>query len=387
MATARAGPRGAERLGRQRPSPDRRAGDSRVHPVDRGAQHRRAPGAHRVRGLRLVPAGAAALVVPLGLAAARPRRGHRRPVRRAAGPLAAPARDEPAVPDPDVGRGARLQRARPPQRRPGRALVRRLPDRRAAAADGPLDGRKRGLPGGPGADPADGRPRGRAGRAGAAQDPARGRRRRAGRAGLRGRAPRPGHRQRRARRPSGARRGDVLADAPLVLTRPARAAEHARGARRGLGARGPGQLHRRRRLLRRPVRADGDRPRPHRLQRRRLAAPGHPDRGADARPADPRGRRPVDPARRPAARRGRGVRADLRPAPRGSRQRAAAPDEQGAFAGQALHRRTRAGAAAVAVAAGRARAGDRRRDDVGLHRARHPRAVLVAAGGVRPDRA
>ena len=95
---------------------------------------------------------AAALVVPLRLAAPGPDRGDRRAVRRTAGPLAAPSGDDPALPDPDVGRGARAQRREPAARLAGWAVLRRLHGRRAAAAAGPVDGREGGLPRRPGAD-------------------------------------------------------------------------------------------------------------------------------------------------------------------------------------------------------------------------------------------
>ena len=134
------------------------------------------------RRLRLVPALAAALVVPVRLAAPGPDRRDRGPVRRTARPVDAPARHDPAVPDPDVGRGARAQRREPAARRAGRAVLRRLPGRRAAAADGPVDGREGGLPRRPGADPQRRGPGRRAGRPAAAQDLPRGRRRRTGRA-------------------------------------------------------------------------------------------------------------------------------------------------------------------------------------------------------------
>ena len=182
------------------PTSPRGAVHSHVHPVDRRSEHRRTPAAQRPRRVRVVPARAAALVVPLRLAAPGPDRRHRRPVRRAARPLDAPARHDPAVPDPHVGRGARAQRGQPAAGHAGRAVLRRLPDRRAAAAAGPVDGGEGGLPRRPGADPQHGGPGRRAGRAAAAQDLPGGRGRRAGRDRLRGRAPRPGDRLRRASR-------------------------------------------------------------------------------------------------------------------------------------------------------------------------------------------
>ncbi len=238
-----------------------------------------------------------------------------------------------------------------------------------------------------GADPQHGRPGRGARRAVAAPDlPDRGGRR-AARAGLRGRAPRPGDRLRGAGGPAGDGRGDVLADAPVVLAGPARAAQPAGRAGRGVGAGGPGVVHRRRRLPPGALLADGHRARPHRLERRHDPSRRGADRRPDARPADPRDRRPVGAALRPA-RRVRGVvRADLRAPPGGGLRRAGPADEQGPLAGPPLHRRARAGAAAVAGPAGLAGAGDRRRDDLGLHRAGHPGAVVVAAGGVRADRA
>ena len=133
-------------------------------------------------------------------------------------------------------------------------------------------------------------------------------------------------------------------------------------------------LHRRRGLPPGAVLADGHRAGPHRLERGHHAARRGADGRADARPADPRGRRPVGAARRPAAGLRRVVRADLRAQARRGVGRAAAADEQGPLAGPALHRRARAGAAAVAGPPGRPGAGDRRRDDVGLHRAGHPGA-------------
>src|SRR5690606_41176005 len=117
-----------------------------------------------------------------------------------------------------------------------------------AAAVGAVDGGERGLPGGPGPDLTRGRPGGGAGRAVTAQDPARGRGRRTDRTGLRGGAPRPGDRRARFGGATGARRGDVLADAPLLLPGVARAEEPARRAQLGVGAGGPRQFHRRRRL-------------------------------------------------------------------------------------------------------------------------------------------
>ncbi len=182
-------------------------------------------------------------------------------------------------------------------------------------------------------------------------------------------------------------RGDVLADAPVLLAGPARAAQPARRARRGLGTRGPGQLHRRRRLPPGPLLAHGHRARPHRLQRRHQAARRRAHRRPDARVADPRGRRPVGAALGPAARLGGVVRAHLRAPARGGLRRTAAADEQGPLAGPPLHRRARAGTAAVADQAGRPGARHRRRDDLGLHLAGHPGALVVAAGRVRPHRA
>ena len=341
-----------------------------------------------LRGLRLVPAGAAALVVPLGLAAPRPDRGHRRPVRRAAGPLAAPAGDDPAVPDPDVGRGARAQRltGRPgdvpgalsfddymigeQQQLMGRSMAekevylgvqvqtRRMVDRAVERAAPVL---RKILPEAVDAELV------------ALDSEVEHLDQVIGSAGLEGRpvhaeemswlmhrscslglpAPRnmpavPGAAWEPEDLASFTDAADYYADpyAPTVTVR-GRTGSNA-GVSRHLAMLTVGQMH-------------------------GLQIPEVDDpwiQHADRLPAA------VEV-----------VGAHLRPAPGRGRRRAAAPDEQGALAGQALHRRARAGTAAVADPAGRAGAGDRRRDDVGLHRAGHPRPLLVAAGGVRPDRA
>ncbi len=111
------------------PTSARGAVHSHVHADHRRPEHRRSPAAQRTRRVRVVPARAAALVVPVRLAAPGPDRRDRGPVRRAGRPLAAPARHDPAVPDPHVGRGPRAQRGQPAARRAGRAVLRRLPDR------------------------------------------------------------------------------------------------------------------------------------------------------------------------------------------------------------------------------------------------------------------
>ncbi len=265
----------------------------------------------------MVPARPAAVVLPLRLAAAGPDPGHRRPVLRTPGPVAAPARHHPALPHPDVGRGARPQRGGPAAGQPRRDVLRRLHGRRAAAADGPVDGGEGGLHRSPGADPQRPRPGRRTRRPRAPPDLPRGRGRRARRARQRDRTPRPGDRRQRAGGRSRHGRGDVLADAPLLLAGAAGTAQHARGAGLHLGTGGPRLLHRRRRPAPGALLPDGDRARPHRVQRGDDPARRRPDGGDDPRPPDPRGRRPVDAALRPAARPGGVVGADLRAAPGG----------------------------------------------------------------------
>ena len=357
-------------------------------PIDFRAQHRRAPAAHRPGRLRLVPALAATLVVPVRLAAPGPHRGHRRPVRRASGPLDAPARDHPALSDPDVGRGARAQRAQPP---PGHARARPPSTTTWSASSSSCSAgrwrRRRSTsayrcrPGTWSTGRSSGPPRCCAAIFPDAVD--------AelvaldsevehldqvlGSAGLEGRPV-------TAEEMSWLMHRSCSLGLPAPRNMPAVPVRH-------LGAGGPGQLHRRRRLPHRALRADRHRAWPHRLQRGHQATRRGAHRRPDARSADPRGRRPVGAARGPPARLGRVVGADLRAQAGGGLRRTPAADEQGPLAGPALHRRARAGTAAVAVPAGVAGAGDRRRDDLRVHRARHPRPVLVAAGRLRRDRA
>jgi hypothetical protein len=102
-----------------------------------------------------------------------------------------------------------------------------------------------------------------------------------------------------------------------VLARPARPAQPPGRAGGRVGAGGPGQLHRRGGLPPGAVLADRHRAWPDGLER------GHPPsrrgahRGPDARPADPRGRRPVGAAGRPPARERGVVRPHLRAEARG----------------------------------------------------------------------
>ncbi len=304
-----------------------------------------------------------------------------RAARRTAGPLAAPARHHPPVPGAHVGRVVRQQRTGPDARRRGRARLGRVPGGRAAAPDRAVDVGQGGLPRRRGVRSRDARPLGGGRGAGAGADRARRGARGAGRTRLRGLAHRRARRRQRPRRHPRERRRHRLAHAAVLRARTARAAHPVGRARRRhpLGDRGPGRFHRRRRHAPGALR-------PHREGRRPGAvADGGAQRrgavgGAHGGAADPRDRRPVDAALRPAAVPRGVVGADLRAAPRGGGGRAAAPDGQGAQPDPALHPRPRPRPADVAGAPGRPGSGGRGRADQRPHPAQHPALRLVAGG-------
>ena len=200
-----------------------------------------------------------------------------------------------------------------------------------------------------------------------------------------GRAPRRSRRRQRPGRGARDRRRRRLADAPLVLAGPARAADDRPHEQLPLGGRRPRGVHRRRRHVPGAVRADGAGRGPAALGDG-AAQRGRPDRRSDGRPAHPRGRRPVDAAQRPAAVPRRVVRPGLRAAPRGGHRRAAAPDGQGAQPDPALHARPRPRSADVAGPAGGPGARGRGRADQRADPAQHPALRLVAGRGVGPRR-